>query len=133
MADWIAISELFRNAAITFAAIVGAVLAWRQLSPAALQAKSANAQAELARRAHVVELFNRAAGQLRDPNLEIRLAAIYVLREVAKDFPDLSTPVFELLQAYLRVGSIDYGNDEPPIDVQEIMKVLRSRLGGEDA
>jgi hypothetical protein len=133
MADWVAISELFRNAAITFAAIVGAVLAWRQLSPAALQAKSANAQAELARRAHVVELFNRAAGQLRDPNLEIRLAAIYVLREVAKDFPDLSTPVFELLQAYLRVGNIDYGNDEPPIDVQEIMKVLRSRLGGEDA
>jgi hypothetical protein len=133
MADWIAISELFRNAAITFAAIVGAVLAWRQLSPAALQAKSANAQAELARRAHVVELFNRAAGQLRDPNLEIRLAAIYVLREVAKDFPDLSTPVFELLQAYLRVGNIDYGNDEPPIDVQEIMKVLRSRIGDEDA
>jgi hypothetical protein len=124
---------LFRNAAITFAAIVGAVLAWRQLSPAALQAKSANAQAGLARRAHVVELFNRAAGQLRDPNLEIRLAAIYVLREVAKDFPDLSTPVFELLQAYLRVGNIDYGNDEPPIDVQEIMKVLRSRLGDEDA
>jgi hypothetical protein len=37
------------------------------------------------------------------------------------------------LQAYLRVGNIDYGNDEPPIDVQEIMKVLRSRLGGEDA
>ena len=133
MADWVAISELFRNAAITFAAIVGAVLAWRQLSPAALQAKSANAQAELARRAHVVELFNRAAGQLRDPNLEIRLAAIYVLREVAKDFPDLSTPVFELLQAYLRVGNIDYGNDEPPIDVQEIMRVLRSRLGDEDA
>jgi hypothetical protein len=133
MADWIAISELFRNAAITVAAIVGAVLAWRQLSPAALQARSANTQAELARRAHVVELFNRAAGQLRDPNLEIRLAAIYVLREVAKDFPDLSTPVFELLQAYLRGGNIDYGNDEPPIDVQEIMKVLRSRLGGGDA
>ena len=133
MADWIAISELFRNAALTFAAIVGAVLAWRQLSPAALQAKSANAQAELARRAHVVELFNRAAGQLRDPNLEIRLAAIYVLREVAKDFPDLSTPVFELLQAYLRAGNIDYGDDEPPIDVQEITKVLQSRLGGGSA
>jgi hypothetical protein len=133
MADWIAISELFRNAAITVAAIVGAILAWRQLSPAALQAKSANAQAELARRARVVELFNRAAGQLRDPNLEIRLAAIYVLREVAKDFPGLSTPVFELLQAYLRAGNIDYGDDEPPIDVQEITKVLQSRLGGGSA
>ena len=29
-----------------------------------------------------------------------------------KDFPDLSNPVFELLQAYLRAGNIDYGDDE---------------------
>ena len=133
MADWVALSELFRNVAITIAAVVGALLAWRQLSPAALQAKSANAQAELARRAHVTELFNRAVGQLRDPNLEVRLAAIYVLREVAKDFPDLSNPVFELLQAYLRAGGIDYGDDDPPIDIREIMKTLRSRLGESDA
>jgi hypothetical protein len=107
MAQWVALSELLRNVALTIAAVIGSLLAWRQLSPAALQAKSANAQAELARRAHVTELFNRAVGQLRDPNLEVRLAAIYVLREVAKDFPDLSNPVFELLQAYLRAGGID--------------------------
>src|SRR5882672_7462838 len=129
MNDWVALSEILRNMALTFAAMVGAILAWRQLSPTALQARSANTQAELARRAHVTELFNRAVGQLRDSNLEVRLAAIYVLREVAKDFPDLSNPVFELLQAYLRAGEIDYGNDEPPIDVQEIVKLLRSRLG----
>src|ERR1700737_3021466 len=97
MAQWVALSELVRNVALTFAAFVGAILAWRQLSPAALQARSANTQAELARRAHVTELFNRAVGQLRDPKLEIRLAAIYVLRKVAKDFPDLSTPVFKLI------------------------------------
>jgi hypothetical protein len=133
MTEWVALSELFRNVALTFAAVIGALLAWRQLSPAALQAKSANAQAELARRAHVTELFNRAVGQLRDPNLEVRLAAIYVLREVAKDFPDLSNPVFELLQAYLRAGGIDYGDDDPPIDIREIMKILRSRLGEPDA
>lgn len=81
----------------------------------------------------MTELFNRAVGQLRDPNLEVRLAAIYVLREVAKDFPDLSNPVFELLQAYLRAGSIDYGDDEPPIDIREIVKVLRSTLGESNA
>src|SRR6266851_9523128 len=98
MSNWVAISEILRNAALAFAAIIGALLAWRQLSPAALQARSANTQAELARRAHVTELFNRAVGQLRDPNLEVRLAAIFVLREVAKDFPDLSDPIFELLQ-----------------------------------
>ena len=80
MSDWVALSEFLRNIALTFAAVVGAILAWRQLSPAAIQARSANAQAELARRAHVTELFNRAAGQLRDPKLEVRLAAVYVLR-----------------------------------------------------
>ncbi len=129
MSNWVALSEILRNVALTFAAIVGALLAWRQLSPAALQARSANAQAELARRAHVTELFNRAVGQLRDPKLEIRLAAVYVLREVARDFPDLSDPIFELLQAYLRGSDIDYGDEEPPIDVQEIVKVLRNKLG----
>ena len=133
MTEWVAFSELIRNVALTIAAVVGTLLAWRQLSPAALQAKSAKSQAELARRARVTELFNRAVGQLRDPNLEVRLAAIYVLREVAKDFPDLSNPVFELLQAYLRAGSIDYGDDDPPIDVREIVKTLRSRLGESDA
>ena len=130
MGNWVALSEFLRNIALTFAAVVGAILAWRQLSPAALQARSANTQAELARRAHVTELFNRAAGQLRDPKLEIRLAAVYVLREVARDFPDLSNPIFELLQAYLRASDIDYGDEQPPIDVQEIMKVLRNKLGG---
>ncbi len=85
------------------------------------------------RRTHVTELFNRAAGQLRDPKLEVRLAAIYVLREVAKDFPDFSNPIFELLQAYLRVGDIDYGDEQPPVDVQAIIKLLRSRLEIPDA
>lgn len=128
MSDWVLLSEIVRNVALALAAFVGAYLAWRQLSPAASQARAASTQADLARRAHVTELFNRAAGQLRDPNLEVRLAAIYVLREVAKDFPDLSDPIFELLQAYLRVGNINYGDEHPPIDVQEIVNILRSRL-----
>ena len=92
MAGWVTLSELLRNVALTLAAVAGTLLAWRQLSPAALQAKSANAQAELARRAHVTELFNRAVGQLRDPNLEVRLAAIYVLRELRRTFPIFRIP-----------------------------------------
>lgn len=133
MSNWVALSEIARNVALAVAAFVGAFLAWRQLSPAVSQARAANTQAELARRTHVTELFNRAVGQLRDPNLEVRLAAIYVLREVAKAFPDLSDPIFELFQAYLRAGSIDYGDDEPPVDVQEIVKLLRNRLEIPDA
>jgi hypothetical protein len=129
MSTWIALSEILRNVALAVAAFVGAFLAWRQLSPAALQARSANTQAELARRSHVTELFNRAVGQLSEPKLEVRLAAVYILREVANDFPDLSDPVLQLLQAYLRAGDIDYGDDPPPIDVQEIVKILRDRFG----
>ena len=129
MSTWVALSEIVRNVALTVAAAVGSILAWRQLSPAALQARSANTQAELAGRAHVTELFNRAVGQLSDPKLEVRLAAVYILREVANDFPDLSNPIFQLLQAYLRAGDIDYGDEEPPIDVREIIKLLRDKLG----
>jgi hypothetical protein len=129
MSTWVALSEIVRNMALAAAAFVGAFLAWRQLSPAALQARSADTQAELARRSHVTELFNRAVGQLSDPKLEVRLAAVYILREVANDFPDLSDPVLQLLQAYLRASDIDYGDDAPPIDVQEIMKLLRDRFG----
>ena len=125
---WVALSEIVRNAALAIAAFVGVYLAWRQLSPANLQARSAIAQAELARRTHVIELFNRAAGQLRDPKLEVRLAAIYVLGGIAKDFPDFADPVFELLQAYLRVAKIDYGDEAPPIDIQALLDLLRRRL-----
>jgi len=128
MNNWVAISEIVRNAALAVAAFVGAYLAWRQLSPATLQARSANAQAELARRTHVIELFNRAAGQLRDSNLEVRLAAIYVLRGIAQDFTDFADPVFELLQAYLRDGGIDYGDEPPPVDIRAILDLLRGRL-----
>jgi uncharacterized membrane protein len=53
--NWLAFSEIVRNAALAVAGFVGAYLAWRQLSPAALQARSANTQAELARRTHVTE------------------------------------------------------------------------------
>jgi uncharacterized protein YjbI with pentapeptide repeats len=70
-----------------------------------------------------MELFNRAAGQLRDPRLEVRLAAIYTLAGIARDFPDFANPVFELVQAYLRAAEIDYDDDAPPVDVQAILNL----------
>jgi hypothetical protein len=33
----------------------------------------------------------------------------------------------------LRAGNIDYGDDDPPIDIREIVKTLRSGLGEPDA
>ena len=45
----------------------------------------------------------------------------------------MSKPVFELLQAYLRAANTDYGDNEPPIDIKEIMKVVQKGSGDKDA
>ena len=128
MQTWVFVSEIVRNLGLALAAFGGFIFAWWKLTPERTQAGSAAAQAELARRAHVTELFNRAAGQLGDERLEVRLAAIYVLREVGRDFPDLADPVFELLQAYLRERRSRYEGDDAPIDMQAIIETLRSRI-----
>ena len=124
------LSEILRNLALTAAAAVGAYLAWKKLGPETTQAGTAGAQAGLARRAHVTELFNRAAGQLADDKLEVRLAAIYVLREIGRDFPDLANPVFELLQNHLEARrAAGYGDEEPPVDVRAILDALLLKTG----
>jgi hypothetical protein len=121
MTEFSAILEMVRNLVLSAAALAGVIMAWRQLNVA-------NRQAALARRSHVAELFNRAVGQLTDTKLEVRLGAIYTLRQIARDFPDLAEPTFELLSTYLRESVGKYEGDEPPIDVREIMKTLRDHL-----
>jgi len=130
--EWVTLTEIIRNVALAVFAALGGYLAWRELTTKRSQAGTAAQQADLARRAHVTELFNRAAGQLGDERLEVRLAAIYVLREIGKDFPDLANPVFELLQAHLRERRDDYGDDDPPIDVRAIIETLKLRITQDD-
>jgi hypothetical protein len=126
--SWIALSEIIRNLGLALAAFGGVYLAWRKLIPELRLAGTAAVKTELDRRGHVYELFNRAVGQLSDERLEVRLGAIYVLRELGRDFPDLANPVFELLGTHLRERARDYGENEPPIDVQEIAATLRMRI-----
>lgn len=132
MQTWIALSEIVRNLGLALAAFGGLLLAWWKLRPEQAQASSAALQADLARRAHVADLFNRAVGQLLDERLEIRLGAIYLLRTIGVDFPDLADPSFELLQAHLRERVADYGDSEPPIDVRAIADVLKLRIASDD-
>ena len=80
-----------------------------------------------AKRSHVTELLNRAAGQLSDEKIEVRLAAIYILKNISATYPDLATPIFELLQAYRREADLKYGDKEPPIEVREIMELVAKR------
>jgi hypothetical protein len=124
MSALIAISEAVRNIGLLIVAVFGLYLAWLRVTAANRQAEATLSQADLARRAHVAELFNRAVGQLTDAKLEVRLGAIYTLRQIASDFPDLAEPTFDLLSTYLRETAGQYKDDLPPGDVREIMKTL---------
>ena len=84
-------------------------------------------QAALARQDHVAELFNRAVGQLKDENIEVRLGAILTLGQVCRDFPDLADPVMQLLTTYLKENAADFGDGDPPADVLEIMSIVFGR------
>jgi hypothetical protein len=129
MTELVQLSEIIRNLGLVVAAGIGIYLAWRRVSAATRQADASLQQAEMARRGHVAELFNRAVGQLTDQKLEIRLGAIYTLRQIALDFPDLSKPTFELLSMYLTESAADYRDRAPPVDVREIMDTIRQAWG----
>ena len=124
---WIELSEIARNFGIVLGGGIGIYLAWRRVRAANNQAEAQIRQADLARRDHVAELFNRAVGQLKDEKLEVRLGAILTLGQVCRDFPDFSAPVLRLLTTYLRENRVDYGDNEPPADVREIMEIVRGR------
>ena len=125
MSGLLAVSEIVRNLGLVLAALAGLYLAWRRVDASTRQADATLQQAELARRDHVAELFNRAVGQLADAKLEVRLGAIYTLRQIAQDFPDLAEPTRELLSSFLRESPAKYEGTEPPIDVREIVKTFR--------
>lgn len=125
---WIAVSEIVRNFGLIGAAVVGIVLGAMRVVAANRQANAALRQGELARRDHVAELFNRAVGQLDDAKFQVRLGAVYTLKQIMEDFPDLSGAVLQLLSAYLRENVTDYGEAEPPPDIRAIMEILRKKL-----
>ena len=124
MGFWVALSEVIRNFGLVAAALVGICLAWKRVVASNKQADAQLLQAELSRRNHVTELFNRAVGQLKDEKLEIRLGAILTLGQVCTDFRDLSGPVIQLLTTYLREEKVDYGEIDAPADIGEIIRII---------
>jgi hypothetical protein len=91
------------------------------------QADAQLRQAELSRREHVAELFNRAVGQQKDEKLEIRLGAILTLGQ-------MSAPVIQLVSTYLKEEKVDYGETDPPADTGEIIRSPNvANPSGEDA
>jgi hypothetical protein len=125
---WIAVSELVRNFGLVAAAALGLILAGMRVIAANRQARASLEQAALSRRDHVAELFNRAVGQLDDPKLQVRLGAIYTLRQISRDFPDLTRPVYDVLNVYVRENTRGKVGEEPSVDILEIMKIFKEEL-----
>ena len=82
----------------------------------------------MALRGHQRELFRNAAADLGSDHLEVRLAAIYVLKELASDVPELSEPAFEIVAAYVRGREDAYRIDEPAADVLPAFELLCMRI-----
>lgn len=122
-------SEAIRNYAIVAGGVLGLILALWRVIVANRQSRASQSQADTARRAHTTEVFNEAVGQLGHDNLEIRLGAIYTLKQISEDFPEFDHYVFQILTAYVkeRTAGVDAEID-PSIDIQEIMGLLRTRL-----
>ncbi len=81
-------------------------------------------------RAHVTELFNQAVGQLGDEKLEIRLGAVYTLRDIVSDYPDLTKSVFDLLIIHVRESAAkDNDANKSSVDIEEIIKFLATKMG----
>ncbi len=71
MQYWVSLSEIIRNIGLVIGGAIGIYLAWKRAVASNKQADAQLRQAELSRRNHVTELFNRAVGQLKDEKLEI--------------------------------------------------------------
>ncbi len=118
------VSEIIRNIGLVIGGAIGIYLAWKRVAAANRQAEAQLRQAELSRRDHVAELFNRAVGQLKDEKLEVRVGAILTLGQICPDFRDLSGPVIQLLSTYLKEELVDYGESEASADIAEIIRII---------
>lgn len=125
-------SEIVRNYAIVVGGAVGLGLAiWRGVA-LSRQSKASVDQAKTARRAHVTELFGNAVGQLNSDRIEIRLGAIFTLRQISQEFPSFERDVIDVFAAYVRERTANVNPAETPTqDVQEIMRFLQKTLSRE--
>ena len=125
------LSEVIRNYAIVLGGVAGLGLAyWRGLAHNR-QAQAQQLQAEIAQRAHITEVFKDAVEQLGHEKLEVRLGAVFTMKQIGEDFSEFESPVVELLTAYVRERAGGYGEDEnPSVDIIEIVGFIQRHRAG---
>ena len=130
MAEWVAISEILRNAALTVAAIVGAILAWRQLSARASNASEVGQDSgrigEANARYGIVQSSRWAIARSKPRSSSLRQSMFYVRwrRDVSGSFQIRFLRLLSRL--YLRKADIDYGRpvSRRSISARKSMNVL---------
>jgi uncharacterized protein YjbI with pentapeptide repeats len=95
-------------------------------------------QVELQRRGQVTERFSKAIEQLGqggDGKLDVRTGGIYALEQIARDSPELHSPIVEILTAFIRehrpwqqeLKDSATDNDKFPTDIQTALTVIGRR------
>ena len=135
--EWLRLNvDIIYKLGLLLGGVLGLWLAAKRVAAANKQAEAQTRQAEASTRQNelgqtklVTDLIAQAVGQLADDKLEIRLLAVYTLRRIAADFPDYRAAVLELLTSFMREKASKWGDSEPPIDIQEISKVISANAG----
>lgn len=124
------LSEIVRNFGLIIGGFIGLAIAGWRSHAAHQQSKAALKQNELAQRDYVAATFNRAIDQLGSDKLEVRLGAIYTLKQITLEHgPEgYKSSVIEILSAYARERTKDIAEEELPIDIEEITTFLRDSL-----
>ena len=105
-------------------------------------------QYSLDRQVAVTDRFQKAVEQLSSDEVDIQLSGVYLLEQLASDSPDIHSPVFEVLAAFVRrhtdrsdpakrnqcdlVGAMDNALYRAPVVVQAIIDAIGHRDASND-
>jgi Pentapeptide repeats (8 copies) len=125
-----------------------AVVAWAALRQAKTARLRHEKQTEADRQRRITESFSKAAEQLGNDKLEVRLGGIYTMERISRESPEDYWPVMETLTAFVRerarwkepdegafetlLGSDEAPGRQPgyrgiPTDIEAVLSVIRRR------
>ncbi len=113
-------SSAIQNWVVSLGIIAGLIFAFIRSRAIDRQASHAGEQAQLSRRVHATEVFNKAVEQLYNEHVAIRLGAVYTLEGIVEKYPDLDFKVVEIFQARIRESRTK--NISP--DIQEMINYI---------
>jgi hypothetical protein len=137
---WTKDSASVRDLVLVLGSVVGgALLIWRTMNYDR-QAKAAKSQAVTAEQGRITDRINKAVENLSaqrtvqrensdlvEPNIEVRLGAIYALERIAQDSERDHIPIMETLCAYIRENAPSSGAVNTDYIKQHVNKILFDR------